>query len=324
MYANRKLSLYIYLTGSYLKFLVLGKCLEFPRIVQIQTQSFCNGSCSICPYPAVSKELDQGEMEWELFMKIINESARESLLSQFLLELHNEPLLDTEIFERIKYIKSISPDKSCVVITNGELLDSYRLEDIAQSNLDKLIISLNAYSKEIYQTTNNGLNYEKVFKNVSRLLSNPSMRHKVTLAFVLTKQNEHDVYKAVQYWTEKGIKTRVTGLTNRAGTLNNFQKISLDNDHNGNPLFSRVWRRMMSAVRGLTGCELLFKNLCILFNGDVIICCHDWKRATVVGNVRLSSLKDIWNSPETNALRKLIVRKRYKNIQSCRDCSIVA
>lgn len=193
------LPLYRYLIGSYFKFLTIGKCLEFPRTLQIQTQSFCNGRCSICPYPTVSKKLDQGTMEWDLFAKITNESARESLLSIVLLELHNEPLLDTKVFDRVKHIKSISPDKSCVIVINGELLDRFNLIDIMQSNLDHMIISLNAHSKEIYKITNIGLNYDKVMKNVSRLLSSQSMRQNVTLSFVLTKQNEHDVYEAVQY-----------------------------------------------------------------------------------------------------------------------------
>ena len=116
---------YLYLIGAYSKFLTVGKCLNFPRILHIQTQSFCNGRCSICPYPIVSKKLDQGTMEWSLFAKLADETASEPLLSTVLFELHNEPLLDERIFDWVKYLKSISPDKSCVIVTNGELLDSF-------------------------------------------------------------------------------------------------------------------------------------------------------------------------------------------------------
>lgn len=59
------------------------------------------------------------------------------------------------------------------------------------------------------------------------------------------------------------------------------------------------------------------------FNGDAIICCHDWNRATVVGNARTSSLREIWNSEKINEIRRLILRKRYGQIDSCQECSLV-
>jgi len=87
----RHLLLYPYLVCTYLKFLTVGKCLNFSLVLQIQTQSFCNGRCSICPYRIVSQKLDQGVMEWNLFAKIVHECAQHTLLPIVVFELHNEP-----------------------------------------------------------------------------------------------------------------------------------------------------------------------------------------------------------------------------------------
>ena len=198
-FAYWHLPLYFYLIGAYSKFVTVGKCLDFPLSLQIQTQSFCNGQCSICPYPTVSKKLDQGTMEWDLFAKIANESASEPLLSMVIYELHNEPLLDKRIFDWVKYFKSVSTNKQCVLVTNGELLDKFSLTDIIESNIDSLGISLNAHSREMYMRINNGLDYDKVMKNISYLLSNDSTKQKVALSFVFTEQNVHEVCQAVQY-----------------------------------------------------------------------------------------------------------------------------
>jgi len=320
---SERFSSYRYLFGAYLKYLAVGKSLDFPRSLQIQTQSFCNGRCSICPYTVVSKKLDQGTMEWDLFVKIAQELSLEPLLSKVLFELHNEPLLDKRIFEWVKYIKTISPDKRCAIVTNGELLDRFTSSEIIQSNLDSLVISLNAHSKEIYEITNNGLDYNKVMNNVSHLLSNQSMRSKIKLSFVLTAQNRHDVYQARRYWTKSGIKTRVFDIENRGGALDNYQSIRPKNRYYGRTLLLKGWRRLMSSTRGILGCELPFRQMCILFNGDVILCCHDWNRATIVGNVRTSSLKEIWNSEKMNEIRRLIVKKRYEQINSCKKCSFI-
>lgn len=323
IYSYGNIPLYRYLIRAYSKFLTVGKCVDFPSTLRIQTQSYCNGRCSICTYRIISKQLDQGIMEWDLYEKIVNEAVSEPLLSTVILELHNEPLLDKRIFNCVKYIKSMDPSKTCELTTNGELLDKFSLTDIVQSNLDHLLVSLNAHSKETYDNINNGLDYNKVMRNIYSLLSNNSIKQKMELSFVLTERNVGEVYQATQYWKEQGVKTRVVGLCNRGGLLNNYEKLKLQNSYRGTPLLLRIWRSLMSGARSMTGCEFPFYEMNILFNGDVIVCRRDWNRAIVVGNARTSSLREIWKSEKMNEIRRLILKKRYEQIKTCKECSYV-
>ncbi|MFC2067617.1 radical SAM/SPASM domain-containing protein [Chloroflexota bacterium] len=323
IYSFGNIPLYRYLIGAYSKYITVGKCVDFPLILHIQTQSYCNGRCSICTYRIVGKQLDQGIMEWNLYEKIVNEAVSEPLLSTFVLELHNEPLLDKRIFDCVKYIKSMDSSKMCVFTTNGELLDNFSLTDIVQSNLDYLWVSLNAHSKETYDNMNNGLDYNRVTKNIYSLLSNNSIKQKMELSFVLTERNVHEVSEAIQYWKEQDVKTRIIGLHNRGGLLNNYENLRLKTSDRITPLLLRIWRSLMSGVRSITGCELPFCQMNILFNGDVIVCCHDGNRAIVVGNVKTSSLRDIWNSKKMNNIRRLIIKKRSVQITTCKECSYV-
>jgi len=271
----------------------------------------------------ISKRLDHGTMEWDLFAKIASELTSAPLLSRVVFELHNEPLLDKRIFEWVKYSKSMSPGKSCVIVTNGELLDRFSLTDIMQSKVDSLIISLNAHSKPMYESINEGLNYDKVMRNVLALLSDQHLARKVTLGFVITRQNVQEVQEATRHWKKHGVKTRVMAITNRAGSLGDYERFKLESGDYFTPLFLRIWRYLTSSARDLLGCEGPFYQMTILFNGDVIICCQDWKRTTLVGNIRDSSLREIWNSKRMNEIRRLIVRKRYEQIESCRECCLV-
>jgi radical SAM protein with 4Fe4S-binding SPASM domain len=315
--------MYFYLLRAYPKFLATRKCLDFPLALHIQTQSFCNGRCAICPYTMVNQKLDQGTMKWELFQKIANEAATEPLLASVLFELHNEPLLDKRAFDCIKYIKSINANKRCALVTNGELLDRFSLTDIVQSGIDSITISLNAYSREVYERINTGLDYDRVMKNISYLLSDKTTRRKLGLSFVATEQNADEVYKATRYWEKQGVRTRVISeIANRAATLDTYERLRLKTGYRGTTFLSRLWRRLMTGAGHVIGCHLPFCHMNILFNGDVIICCHDWNRATVVGNVRTSSLREIWNSEKMNETRRLILRKRYEQLDSCRGCSI--
>jgi len=42
----------------------------FPLSMQVQTQSLCNGKCTICPYPVVKEKNDQGQMDERLCDRI--------------------------------------------------------------------------------------------------------------------------------------------------------------------------------------------------------------------------------------------------------------
>ena len=314
--------LYFYLIGAYSKFLTLGKCSDFPLVLLVQTQSYCNGRCSICPYPTVSKKLAQGRMEWSLFQKIVDEAASEPLLSAIVFELHNEPLLDERIFACVKYIKSVNASKQVAIITNGELLDRFSPKDIVQSNLDVLIISLNANSKEMYESINSGLDYNRVMNNVSHMLSNQSIRKRIKLGFVLTDQNEHEVYEATKYWKRQGVSTRVSRASNRAGSLGSYESIRPKTGYYNSLGLAAVWKRLITGARRAVGCHVPFFEMSILFNGDVLICSEDWNRTTVVGNVATRSLREIWNSKKINEIRRLLLRKQFEQLDSCKGCSL--
>jgi radical SAM protein with 4Fe4S-binding SPASM domain len=313
---------YLYLVGAYLKFLISGRALDFPLMLQVQTQSFCNGQCSVCPYTVVSKKLPQGRMEWDLFSKIADECASEPMLALFACMLQNEPLLDSRVFDCVKHFKSISKGKKTWIVTNGELIDRYSIEEMVQSNLDSLVISLNTNSKDIYMSMNNGLDYDRVMKNISTVLSNETIRRKVMLSFLVTERNFQDVPQSLHYWHKKGVGTRVIGLSNRAGSLNEYEKLRLKTGYYGSNFPSKLKGRLMTRVMRVMGCHLPFYQMTVLFNGDVIICCHDWNRAIVVGNVKDSSLKEIWNSERMNDIRRAMLGKKYREIDSCKDCSI--
>lgn len=261
-------------------------------------------------------------MEWSLFSKIAEELVLEAHSPTLMFALHSEPLLDKRIFDWVKYIKSINPKCYCIIATNGELLDRFTVTEMVQSGLDQMNVNLSAYSKETYEIINTGLDYDRVMSNVHRLLSDKFMKQKLETRFVLTQENAHEAQRAVNYWQAQGIHIKVVEITNRAGALDNYEGLRLKGSRYTRPFLLRTWKRLMSTAKSMTGCELPFYQMNILFNGDVIICSCDWKRAVIVGNVKTSSVRAIWNSERMNEIRRLILRKRYEQINSCRECSL--
>lgn len=318
---SEQLPLYAYLLRAYSRFRAGGRGTDFPQVVQIQTQSSCNGSCLACPYPALRGKHEQGAMEWDLFANIADQLAAEPLLSRVSFQLHNEPLLDQRIFECVGYFKSKAPGKTARIVTNGERLDGFSASDIIASHVDQLHVSLNAHCKETYDITNAGISYDRVIANIESLLSDEPVRALMRLKFLLTRQNRDEVHQATAHWRSRGVKTGVRRVTNRAGALEDFESVRPDTPGNGASVPSRLLRGPMDRVRQAAGCTLPFCQMNILFNGDCIVCCHDWNRASVVGNAGTTPLREIWNSGEMNEIRRLVLRKEYDRVGACKGCS---
>jgi radical SAM protein with 4Fe4S-binding SPASM domain len=261
-------------------------------------------------------------MQRDLFEKIVGEMRATPRLSMVGFASQNEPLLDRRLFDWIRYLKSVCPDKTCLLTTNGQQLDRFSMDEVGRSGVDRIVVSLNAHSKEMYESINVGLDFDRVMKNVSNLLADQSLRPRVELSFRLTADNSAEVREAVRYWKGQGVRTRVTGITNRAGALVNYDAVRHKNDSPGIPLRSRTWTRAMSSLRRVLGCEVPFHRMDILFNGDALMCCQDWNRALTVGNVATTPIREIWNSSDMNEARQAILRKRYEQTVTCRDCSM--
>lgn len=318
-----RLNKYIYLVRSYINFIITGKALDFPLKLQIQTNSSCNGRCLFCPYPKISNRLEQGVMEKALFEKISNELLFSRYPKTIEFELQNEPLLDERTFEFVKYIKTHNKRIECYLTTNGQLLNRFSVQEIQKSEIDRLIISLNAHTRETYQKISFGFDYENIIRNIIDLASENGLKRKISISFVLTQDSAQEVLKAVQYWRSKGIETMILELSNRAGALADYESMRLEKNSIRQNLPKRIGRYLITRIIDILGCPYPFYHINILFNGDVILCFQDWNRVSVIGNVKDKSIKEVWNSPKMNQVRALLLKKQYSQINCCTFCSEV-
>jgi len=260
-------------------------------------------------------------MEETLFRKIVDEVSTVPYFSEVLFELHNEPLLDERTFQFIEYVKTRYKNKACTIVTNGQLIDRFSLSEIKKSNVDLFVISLNAHSPETYEYISGGLSYKKIEKNIAIVMSEPDLKRKLVLSFVITEPTVSEINQALQYWKEKQVRTRTIKVTNRAGVLSDFESVRLKTGTVKSSLLETAWQGAIRKMLRVAGCYKPFLETDILYNGDVILCCHDWNRTTVLGNLHESSLQEIWNSPKLNEIRRLITQKKYAQIDLCKNCS---
>jgi radical SAM protein with 4Fe4S-binding SPASM domain len=62
------------------------------------------------------------------------------------------------------------------------------------------------------------------------------------------------------------------------------------------------------------------KQAYIVENGDMILCCHDWRQTVVLGNVAETSIKAVWNSDRFLDRIYAYYSGDFTNIEICRNC----
>ena len=277
---------------------------RFPKIIQIQTQSGCNASCAFCPSGKTVNKLTHGRMDVALFERLAEECCARGpqRISPYLM---NEPLLDREIDRRIAYlIQRRKPPTIVHIATNGSRLDRDMAERLIEAGLDSIAISFQGITKEVFEESMAGLKFEETFENARTFMRlcqerGVPMRRRVTM--VRTKLSEKDIEPARKHWTGLGAAFKVLPLCNRSHSAVTSRNLN-----------TKEWRRF-------AWCNRMMTQAYILFNGDLVLCCVDWERSTIMGSVRERSLEEVWNSEGYRTMRRRFMGGDVKDT-ICASC----
>lgn len=267
---------------------------NYPKYLSIQTTSFCNAKCVFCPNDDLKPLFAPQVMEEALFKKIIDECSSYPGIERIILYLNNEPLTDVNIVERINYAKKTVPWASVHILTNGFLLDEKMQDALINSKLDWIGISMQGIKKETVEAAM-GIDYDIVFPRVLEFIKKAKKKRDpenfIMVTFLKHKYMSLAEYKeAVSFWKGQGVSriSSFEGPVSRAGNVNSLPKV---------------------AHPRVSGCNSIWANemIHIVENGDVILCCMDWKREVILGNLNSEKIHEVWNS------------SRYAQIRDKRD-----
>ena len=265
---------------------------SFPKGLFIQTQSRCNARCIVCPLADQNyrKSVPQGKMSDSLFNKIIDECSQYDV-KEISPEFLNEPLMDFALENRIEYIREKCPSTYISLMTNGSLLEKERAKRLANSGLDRICFSVHGLSRETYEKNMVGLNFHKTLNRINHFLSvNKSVEVRIAIMENLLPKAEFQ--EALTYWKTRGTSVEIQLSNDRAGSVPDNTYI--------------VWKPENKGK--IVGCMLDYplRNMAVHFNGDVVLCCYDWHREILLGNLNESSIYDIWNSKKYQNIRHTI------------------
>lgn len=114
----------------------------------------------MCPYRLGGDNPDLGDMDFELFKKIVDENPSDEIC----LFNRGEPFLYPKIYEAIEYV---CKKAKAIISTNGILIDVDRFCNIKGQKL--LVVSLPAGNAETYKKITEGNKFEVVRENIKRI-----------------------------------------------------------------------------------------------------------------------------------------------------------
>lgn len=276
---------------------------EYPVYLLIEPTNNCNFKCVMCPRKNMIRPL--GQMELQLFQKIIDEV--EGKVEFIWLHFFGEPLMNKKIIDFINYAggKGITLGMS----TNGFFLDNNIINELLNSKLDLLLISIDSLSQDTFQKIRLGGDLSIILKNVDILLKCHKQKNSplnIVLSMINLPFNQKELNHFLSNWKKSsGINVVIKPFDNFAGQEEDIVKLSTSvKNYNEELQCVEPWR-----------------GLAIGWDGQIVPCCYDFDYKYPLGNVHDSSIFDIWNSNKMMLLREAHAKKRKRNIGLCNNCS---
>lgn len=281
----------------------------FPSTFQLQTISYCNYDCVICPYRRVRRHIKHGRISEDLFNKILEECKRHrNYVKNFFLTLMNEPLLDATIAQKIQQVKDALPDCRVIVITNGSMLDKIMAQHLIESSLDVLKVSLNGYYLSSYLEKRDTKEINRVHENIKSFIAMNENRVRLIISVVHNRLNEQDLLSSLEYWRQKNITCLISPFSNRTGAVDRYENFVVDGGAG-----CRDFRDQ---------CTIPFTILNVLYDGQVLLCCNDWYRKGILGNLTEQSIVSVWNGPRIKKFREMIANGFFNGTEPCNLCQM--
>jgi radical SAM protein with 4Fe4S-binding SPASM domain len=311
--AGRVLSSYFYSKWSH-KPVQWG----YPISISFEPTTSCNLRCPECPSGLRAFTRPKGMLEKAFFKKTIDELSKELLYLIFYFQ--GEPYLNPDFLDMVKYASS--KGIYTATSTNAHYLNDENARRTIDSGLDRLIISIDGTTQEVYQQYRRGGKLEKVLEGARNIVKwKKELKSKtpfIFFQFLVVKPNEHQIEDVKQLAKEVGVDQV------------RFKTAQVYDYENGNPLiptldnFSRYKKNTDGsyAIKNKLAnhCWRLWHDPVITWDGLVVPCCFDKDATHRMGDLKKQSFKEIWNDKTYRHFRGQILQGR-KNIDICANCS---
>lgn len=306
--------------GSYQLSKITGRSIQWglPVSLSFEPTTSCNLRCPECPSGLRSFTRPTGMLQPELFRKVMDEVG--SKLWYLIFYFQGEPYLNPDFLDLVKHAseKGVYTATS----TNAHYLNDANAKRTIESGLDRLIISIDGTTQDVYEQYRIGGKLDKVLEGARNIIRwkkelKSSTPH-VIFQFLVVKPNEHQIPELLKLAEEIGVDE--VGLkTAQVYDYENGNRLIPDNEQ-----YSRYYKKPDGTYgiknKLLNHCWKLWHSAVITWDGSVVPCCFDKDADFKMGKLTETTFKEVWHSEPYYNFRSSVLRSRNE-IEMCRNCT---
>ena len=298
-----------------------GKAIQwgFPMSISFEPTTSCNLRCPECPSGLRSFTRPTGMLEKDFFRKTIDDIYKELLYLIFYFQ--GEPYLNPDFLEMVKYAN----DKGIYTATstNAHYLTDEKAKKTVESGLDRLIISIDGTTQNVYEQYRVGGTLDKVLEGTKNIVKwKKELKSKtpfIFFQFLVVKPNEHQIEAIKKLGKEIGVDQVRFKTAQVYDYENDPHQLIPSNDKYSR--YKKDSQNKMQIKSGMVNhCWKLWQGNVITWDGLIVPCCFDKDALHQLGNLKTQSFKEIWNNDNYKQFRKELMQSR-KNIDICANCS---
>ena len=291
----------------------------YPISISFEPTTSCNLRCPECPSGLREFTRPTGMLQKDFFRETIDDIYKDLLYLIFYFQ--GEPYLNPDFLEMVKY----ASDKGIYTATstNAHYLTDEKAKKTVESGLDRLIISIDGTTQDVYQQYRVGGKLDKVLEGAKNIVKWKKELNSKTpfifFQFLVVKPNEHQIEAVKKLGAEIGVDQ----VRFKTAQVYDFQ-----NDPNQLiptiEKYSRYKKDKNGEVKSKSGlqnyCWKLWHANVITWDGLVVPCCFDKDATHQLGNLKTQSFKETWHNDNYKQFRNELMTSR-KNIDICSNCS---
>ncbi len=289
-----------------------------PIALSVEPTTACNLGCPECPSGLKKFSRPTGNLTDNLIDSLLDEIGDDLFYLTFYFQ--GEPFIHPNLSEMVA--KANRKGVFTATSTNAHFLNDRSCEQIIKAGLNRLIISIDGTTQEVYESYRKRGNLEKVVEGTKKVLAKRkemnSIFPRVYFQFLVVKPNEHQIEEV----RALGKKLGVDGVHFKTAQVYDFE--------DGNPLIPSInkYSRYREKPNGKWEIKNTLSNQCwkmwhsavVTWDGRVVPCCFDKDAKHQMGEIGDDSFSDVWFGDKYQDFRTTLLKSRNE-IEICKNCS---
>lgn len=268
--------------------------------LNIENTSICNSHCVFCPNDIMQRP--RQAMKADVFRKTVTEGIALGARAINFSVMIGDPLLDPNLLERARYVKSFPQVLEMGFTTTLQWLQKLDLNEFFECGFDWISVSTILSGREHYRKFFGVDKYDLMLANLVALLTENKKRNQPINVFVNIKPTperrkdilNHPDFQRVQSLTDQNLGREIN--RERFFVMDWGGAVRLPSYLRPHPLWPRKRRP----------CGRLLRNLMVYSNGRVGACnCVDFDASSelILGDLNETSIADMWNGERIRKIR---------------------